>query len=251
VQKPALPTKPLAQVGSVLSLEGVTFAKAPVSLLLVVSPTCKYCLASEHFHSKLLEIARAANTPVYVAVPARDGSSHYMHELGASDDAVKEYRQLSLSIPGTPTVLGIDNAGRVRAEWSGLATPADEIEIVNLVRTRSFSEGKESTKIDAPNIEPQELNNFEQKTPSDVIDIRERDKVSSTSSSINIPAEELPFRASHELDKAQLQIIDCTNIVWSACNAAVRTLKELRFDTATLGAGTYHARCKLTPSFGL
>jgi hypothetical protein len=243
----ALPTKPLVQNGSSLSIQGVDFAQAPMSLIVVSSPVCKYCLASEHFHSKMLEIARAANVPVYVAVPSRKGSSQYLKELAVSDDAVKEYHQMSVSVSGTPTILAIDNTGRVRDIWSGLANPADEVEIVDLLRTRSFSAGKEYTRIDAPDFQPQELIGLESKMQLDIVDLREREKANPVSGSINIPSMELPFRASRELDKAKLQVVDCTNVLHVECSSAVKTLKELRFNTATLGAGTYHLRCKATP----
>jgi hypothetical protein len=249
IQAVSLLGSPL-QVGSTVSLDGADFSRSPVNFIVVVSPVCKYCLASETFHSNWLKIARTANVPVYVAVPSKKEASQYLKGLGVSDDSAREYKQLKGFVSGTPTIVGVDSTGRVVDLWAGLATPADESDVVDITRARSFSAGKESTKIDAPNYQPRDLLDLKAKTDLSVIDLRERDKINKENASVNIPLEELPFRAAHELNQSALQIVDCTNIGYDQCAFAVKTLKNLKFNTATLGAGTYRLRCQLSPISG-
>jgi hypothetical protein len=245
--QPTMPLKDQYQVGSLLALEGVDFSRSPINLMLVSSPVCKYCQASEHFHSKLLEMAKAAGVPFFIVVPSRKTSSQYLRVLGANDSLVKEYSQMNGAVGGTPTILGIDNTGRVKAVWAGLATPSDEDEIARMVHSRSFSVISNSTRINAPDFQTQDVANLKKRTSVEIIDVAEREAASYGPDSINIPLLELPFRADHELSKAELQVVDCTKIVWVQCKSAVDTLKQQHFNTATLGAGTYHSRCQITP----
>lgn len=244
------PGKSLVENGSLLSLEGVNFATSPVSLIIVSSPVCRYCLASKEFHTKLIASANAAGIPAYVVIPSLRGSSQYLKEISVTANATREYRQMNLFVSGTPTILAIDGSGRVRDTWSGFATPADQSEIANLLKTHSFSADSGNTRIDAPNLQPAQLTDLESTIKLDVIDVRERDKANSVSNSTNIPLLELPYRAPHELDITRLQVVDCENVLWNDCDSAVKTLKELRFNTVTLGAGTYHKRCRITPFTG-
>jgi hypothetical protein len=245
--RPAVPQRDEIKTGASVSLEGADFTQSPVSLVMVSSPDCKYCRASENFHSKLIAMARTGGVPVFVAVPSLKEASSYLAGLNVDSKSAREYHQLNLAVSGTPTIFAVDNTGHVKALWIGLATPADESEIVSLVQNRSFGSLKASTRIDAPNFQPQELERIKLKTNLNVIDIRERNKYKKSEESINIPLVELPYRADRELDKKKLQLVDCSNVLWDECKVAVGTLKKLQFNTATLAAGTYHLRCKATP----
>src|SRR6185312_3336557 len=132
---PVVPPKPVAQAGSHMAVEGVDFSRSPLTLLLISSPTCQYCLASEHFHTKLFDLGRTEHVPIYVAVPSREKARQYLGLLGVDDVAVKEYAQMNLSASGTPTILAINNRGEIKEVWSGLANPADELNIANLVQS--------------------------------------------------------------------------------------------------------------------
>lgn len=240
-------TKPNVEDGAPISLEGFDFNKSPISLIVVTSPTCKYCQASKSFHANILKIADSNQVPVFFAVPSGRDAQKYLGELGVPSTKIKEYQQLNLSVAGTPTIIGVDNSSHVKAVWSGLATPEDEDEIVEMVKRRTFAITSHTSRIDAPNFQPADLTKMKTNTNLEVLDIRERDRVQPAADEMNIPLEELQFRASRELDKNRLQVVNCTNVLWGECKSAVDHLKKLHFDAATVGAGSYHLRCKMSP----
>jgi hypothetical protein len=105
---------PLA-VDAQLSIKSVDFARHPLSLILVTSPTCPYCLASKDFHRTVESESNSNDVPFYVAVPSKKNASGYLHELGFDSNRVKEWGDLNLAVSGTPTLIAVNENAIVSA----------------------------------------------------------------------------------------------------------------------------------------
>ncbi len=68
---PMVRREPRLSVGSHLTIKAVDFHDHPLSLVLITSPTCPYCLASKFFHRTLTAESHHGHVPFYVVVPSR------------------------------------------------------------------------------------------------------------------------------------------------------------------------------------
>jgi hypothetical protein len=133
---------PLVAVGSRLTLSSADFGTNPISLVLFVSPTCKYCVASKPFHSVLASECQRNNVPLYVVVPSLEDATGYLRDLRNSASAVREWKDLNLRADGTPTIVAVDRQGVVRRLWVGQLLSTAESELLVAVRTRSIPESE-------------------------------------------------------------------------------------------------------------
>lgn len=247
---PAAPTLPLLSVGSQLKIASVDFAIAPVSLVLVSSPTCTYCEASESFHAKLIKEAQRSNVPLYVVVPSRTDAKHYLSEVGFGLSAVREWKDCSFRPDATPTLVAVDNSGFARGVWIGLLAPYQESAVLKLVENRaatpstpaSGSAGLEGVT----NYRSTELEQLKATQAISLIDVHERGFPATRPEAIVIPIIEVQYRAPVELNRNAVQVVDCSNLRFSQCEISVRLLREADFRVATLDAGAYGRTCAAT-----
>ncbi len=119
-----------AAVGAKAGISGVSFPGKTEVLVLVTNDQCHFCAASRDFHRTLITTARRAHIPVFVAVPSRALQMKYLTELGATPAETREWKDLSFSVGGTPTVVVISADGRVKALRRGQLGPDSEKEML-------------------------------------------------------------------------------------------------------------------------
>ena len=129
---------PQVTVGSQIKLEWANFERHPLSLLLVSSPDCHYCLASKSFHAKLNIEAQRHGVPFYVVVPERTSAKIYLKSVGISESATKDWKDLSFRTGGTPTLIGVDSTATVGHIWVGRLSSERETEVLNAIQTSSL-----------------------------------------------------------------------------------------------------------------
>ena len=90
---------------------------------------CKYCEARAPFYRELIEDASKRNMKRLAILPnsIEEGRKH-VQSLGLSIDDVQTGSLPSYKVPGTPSVLFVDNHGIVRSVWIG-AEPGREKEM--------------------------------------------------------------------------------------------------------------------------
>lgn len=121
--------------GSVRELD---LERVDVSAVVVVSSSCAYCTESVAFYRQLVELARekspGAFQLVFLGLRDAQDAAAFVTTNDLRPASVKPTpADVRARIPGTPTVLIVDKAGRVRGSWSGKLTAADEAGVLNML----------------------------------------------------------------------------------------------------------------------
>jgi hypothetical protein len=105
---------------------------ARVALVLVTSPSCRYCSASMPFYHSLADVAaRSGRTLALRAVVPLDteAARDYLRDEGLAWD-LSPIDVDALRISGTPTLLLVDADRRVQRAWVGFLDQAQRLEVV-------------------------------------------------------------------------------------------------------------------------
>jgi|KBSSwiStaDraftv2_1062776.scaffolds.fasta_scaffold190740_1 hypothetical protein len=118
------------KVGSKVPLSEIDWQKNGRTVLLVLSPTCRFCNESGPFYSKLSQMLSTQKTAALVAVFPKninDGPA-YLQNMGVSVNEVKQAALDTLGVKGTPTVIIADKGGEVVGVWFGkLSSDQEEV----------------------------------------------------------------------------------------------------------------------------
>ena len=121
------------QAGTPVALPGVDWTQGDRTLLVVLSKGCHFCSESSRFYRRLAREAGQAGGVQLVAVLPQDVATGrgYLAELGVDIPEVRSAPLNTLDVPGTPTLILTDQAGRVVDSWVGLLPPDREEEVVD------------------------------------------------------------------------------------------------------------------------
>lgn len=243
---------PSIAIGSELAVPGVEFKGHLMSLVLVTSPQCTYCIASEPFHARLRAEAQRNKIPVYVTVPNTRQAGDYLKKAGLAGLVTSEWRDMSAQAEGTPTIVAVDSSATVRRLWLGRLPSNEETSLLALVNAPNglYSTDRE---IHGRIVNYYSRTAIEQSLASlDLIDVRERDRpaigVGAKTDVTKMPLLELATRAPLELNHAHAQVIDCSVIPLTECSRAIEGLQRIGFRVATLGAGAFYSNCQVHKS---
>nr|MDP9122625.1 hypothetical protein [Acidobacteriota bacterium] len=105
------------------------------ALVLVVQPGCHFCTESLPFYKRLLDQRnqRGSGVKVIAAVPqAADAAAEEKSfaAAGAHPDAFSPLDFQSAKVPGTPTLMLVDRAGKVLDVWVGKLDGGREDEVL-------------------------------------------------------------------------------------------------------------------------
>jgi hypothetical protein len=134
VQGPARQAGPRAPApGTTVSLPGVDWSRQEQTLVLMLSTTCRYCTNSSDFYKRVIADAEKRGRTKLVAVfPQAENEAHtYLSNLGLGFQTVIQAPPTALGLNGTPTLLLVDNQGKVTRGWSGQLPPAREEEVLS------------------------------------------------------------------------------------------------------------------------
>jgi rhodanese-related sulfurtransferase len=242
---------PIAAVGAPLSILRVALNGHPLSLVLVTSPNCPHCQASASFHGRVCDEASRHGVPMYVAVPEPAVAKEYLEASDLSRCTVVGWADLAFRVAGTPTLMAVNQQSRVGRIWIGRPmTDEGQEEILRVARGSAGPTPEEEALPDSPKAIPvDELNRLRQAGRAILLDVREREPFDQwhTNGATNIPLAELPVRAAFELDRAKLQVVDCTNLAKDQCKLGVMRLTKEGFDVRHVGAGALRLSCVFTP----
>jgi len=119
-------------------LKAVVPAGAQKTLMVAVSPTCHFCNDSMPFYKRLIDERNQKGSPVkfIAAVPAEEAKaeeSKKFADAGAQPDGMVHMDFASIKVPGTPTLLLVDNNGKVLDVWVGKQTEKGEKDILEVL----------------------------------------------------------------------------------------------------------------------
>jgi thioredoxin-related protein len=133
-----VPTRGLPQprVGMSLaqSLPGVDWTKNKQTLVLALSTQCHFCTESAPFFQRIHNEATKEVRMVAVLPQAVDESRKYLLGEGVQVDDVKQATLSALGVSGTPTLLLVDNSGKVADVWQGKLAPDQEGQVLAVLK---------------------------------------------------------------------------------------------------------------------
>jgi thioredoxin-related protein len=108
------------------------------ALVVAVQPGCHFCNDSMPFYKRLIDERNQKNSPVkfIAAVPADEAKAEEAQKfaaVGAQPDGMVKLDFASIKVPGTPTLLLVDNTGKVLDVWVGKLEPDKEKEVLEVL----------------------------------------------------------------------------------------------------------------------
>jgi thioredoxin-related protein len=105
-------------------LKAVVPAGTQRALVVALSPTCHFCNESMPFYKQLIDQRNQKSSPVKViaVVPSEQQKAEEAQKFagaGAQPDNLVHMDFSAIKVPGTPTLLHVDNTGKVLDVWVG------------------------------------------------------------------------------------------------------------------------------------
>jgi hypothetical protein len=119
-------------VGATISLPGVEWGLRNGNILLILSTKCHFCADNAPFYKALVnEAKKRGNVDLIAIFPQTVGESEiYLRGLGLAIDKVVQASLSSVGARGTPTLVLIDNKGKVKNTWMGRISPDKQSEVL-------------------------------------------------------------------------------------------------------------------------
>jgi len=120
------------QQGVHISLPGIHWADAHSTLILVLSVRCPSCTSSADFYRRLLglNVGRHFRSVALFPPNENDGEA-YLKSLGLAISDVTRADFATLGVHETPTLIVVNEAGRVRFLWRGKLTAEGENNVIS------------------------------------------------------------------------------------------------------------------------
>lgn len=111
------------QKGQVLpQIEGLDYSKSPQTLLIAMNTKCKFCTSSVPFYNQLVEKQKQSGKEVRIVAAfsnAPDEVQQYVAEKQFAVETLAAADLAKLGLVNTPTVVLVDNKGRILNFWMG------------------------------------------------------------------------------------------------------------------------------------
>jgi hypothetical protein len=138
---PARPARPQYQVGEAFQpLPGLSPERGMASLLFVVREGCRYCENSIPFYQRVATAARAARAKVKLVGICPSTTAACQRYFESSDVRMDEavgIQSKGLKVAGTPTIVMIDEGGRIEGVWAGELPIEREMEVLGAIKKRT------------------------------------------------------------------------------------------------------------------
>jgi thioredoxin-related protein len=130
---------PMVEKGDRLEpLKAVVPAGTNRVLVVAVSPGCHFCNESMPFYKQLLDERNQKSSPIkfIAAVPtesAKAEESQKFATAGAQPDNLVHLDFAAIKVPGTPTLMLVDNQGKVLDVWVGKLDERGQKEVLEVL----------------------------------------------------------------------------------------------------------------------
>lgn len=119
-------------------LKAVVPAGTERALVVALSPTCHFCNESMPFYKQLIDQRNQKGSPVKViaAVPAEQAKAEEAQKFagaGTQPDGMVHLDFSTIKVPGTPTVLHVDNTGKVLDVWVGKLDESGQKDVLEVL----------------------------------------------------------------------------------------------------------------------
>lgn len=195
-------------IGERVEVSGIDWKAREETLLVAMSKGCSACAESVPFYRRLLaELSTNERIRTVALLPQSVSESReYLDEAGIVVGDIKEVALDSIGVLIVPTLIAVDNAGRIHQTWVGKLATDQESEVVRYFQETDYPDSKNPSgdggrdqllEIDAAMLE--RLISSGQKTLVLDLDDRVQHARGHLPGSKNIPLDELEVRAANEL----------------------------------------------------
>jgi hypothetical protein len=210
--------------GTVLRVPGIDWTDAHSTLILALSVNCRYCRASSEFYRRLLSLDGHNQFRPVALFPQsqRDAQSYLDTEHILISKIIRADFQ-SLGVYATPTLILVDEVGKITASWIGKLSPEEEKDVMaqlqlqegeNFPATHDAGsvvvyKGKADINKLVSATEFVRIRKKRRNFP--LLDIRPREEYATGHivGTVNIPFDEISARAPHELPKDEELLVYC------------------------------------------
>ncbi len=132
VRKYFLTTAPQAlpsiAVGTEISIPDVDWTATPRTLLIVLRNDCRFCTESAPFYRQLVAKSSGFQNLRLIAVSPHSTNitRQYLDSLGVSINEIRESQLHAISVAATPTLILVDDRGKVKDSWVGFLDSNEE-----------------------------------------------------------------------------------------------------------------------------
>lgn len=118
--------------GTKVNLPEINWSENGRTLLLVLQKGCKYCTESSSFYQRLVDETRNYNNLKLIAIlpQTQQDSKAYLSQLGVNINEIRQSALSSLGVVGTPTLILVDNQGKVVNSWIGKLPESGEKSVI-------------------------------------------------------------------------------------------------------------------------
>jgi thiol-disulfide isomerase/thioredoxin len=122
--------------GEEISVPGVDWSSHDKTVVLAISQGCHFCSESAPFYQQLAQAVRAnADAQLLAVLPQEDAEARrYVEGLGLKIDDIRKVSLDSIGVSGTPTLILVDRAGKVKKVWVGQLPAERESEVTSSLR---------------------------------------------------------------------------------------------------------------------
>jgi thioredoxin-related protein len=131
--KPKVGSKPASSlVGTKLTTPAIDWTKNQQTLLFVLKKGCRFCDESAPFYQRLTkEFSTQSKTHFIALLPhSNDESKQYLKDKTVDIPDLRQGSAESIGVPGTPTLLLVDNTGTVIEQWLGKLPAVQEEAVI-------------------------------------------------------------------------------------------------------------------------
>lgn len=112
---------------------GIDFGAGAKTLVMALDSDCVFCQQSMPFYRRLLEADRADTQIVVATSPDDRAIIDYLATERVNPDTVVFVEPGTLPVPGTPTLLLVDDQGLITHAWVGLLDDYREAEVISSI----------------------------------------------------------------------------------------------------------------------
>jgi thioredoxin-related protein len=137
IQKPKLQLELGTQKGqTVAQLPTISYGNSPQTLIIAMSTKCSYCSESVPFYQQLTKKQHEDGTATRIIAifpEMQDEVNQYIqqNQLGMTTVASVDFKPFNIG--GTPTMILVDNSGKVLDFWVGRLSKDDEQQVVKAI----------------------------------------------------------------------------------------------------------------------
>lgn len=212
-EKAVAPSKPVNSlvVGASVQIQAENWMQNGQTAVFVLSTNCHWCsLSAPEFQSMLLYLKQNNLRAVAIFPEDVTAAQSYLASHRLSFDSVKQVNMGRLGVSITPTLLIVDQYGKVAGEWIGKPTDQEIQDFKRVIRPPDQVVVKNGVKFLNADAAADALKRHTRTSPAIVdLDPREDFDKGHIAGAINIQVDEIPIRAKHELPENRPLLIYC------------------------------------------